>query len=154
MFAGLEHLEGESVQVLADGAVIPNAVVTDGKVVLADPYSKVHIGLGYLSELEMLRIEGGSQTGTAQGKIKRVYDISLRFYKTSGGEIGVRGKTDIIKFRKSSDPMNQPVPLFTGDKLIPFPDGYNREAEIYLKQEQPLPMSILAVMPKLEVFDR
>jgi hypothetical protein len=153
-FRGLDHLEGETVSILADGAVIPNQVVTNGMITLVVAASKVHIGLGYLSELEMLRIEGGSPAGTSQGKTRRIYETTFRFYKTSGGEAGERGTTDVIKFRKSSDAMNQPVPLFTGDKLFPYPKGYSKDANIYIKQEQPLPMSILAVMPKMEVFDR
>jgi len=50
--------------------------------------------------------------------------------------------------------MDQPVPLFTGDKRLPYPKGFDRDAKVFIKQEQPLPMSILAVMPRLEVFDR
>jgi hypothetical protein len=154
VFTGLDHLEGETVSILADGAVIPRQTVTNGQITITTAASVVHIGLPYLSELELLRIEGGSQLGTSQGKTRRIYEVTFRFYKTSGGEAGERGTTDVIKFRKSSDPMNQPVPLFTGDKLFPYPKGYSKDANIYLKQEQPLPMSVLAVMPKMEVFDR
>jgi hypothetical protein len=154
---GLDHLEGETVSVLSNGAVLPDVTVTNGEITLlpaGTETTKAHVGLSYLSELEMLRIEGGSGTGTAQGKIKRIYEITARFYKTLGGEFGVRDTTDIIQYRDSANLMNQPVPLFTGDKRLPYPKGYTRDAKIYFKQEQPLPMSILAVMPKLEVFDR
>ncbi len=153
-FAGLEHLEGETVTILADGSVHRDLTVTNGSVTLDREASTVHVGLKYLSELEMLRIEGGSATGTSQGKTKRIYEITFRFYKTLGGEFGERGTTDIIQYRDSADLMNQAVPLFTGDKRLPYPKGYTRDAKAFIKQEQPLPMSILAVMPKLEVFDR
>ena len=153
-FSGLEHLEGEEVAILADGAVHRNLTVVNGEVTLDYEAQVVHIGLPYLSELEMLRIEGGSGTGTAQGKIKRIYENTFRFYKTGGGEFGERGNTVIIPFRTSVNPMNQAVPLFTGDKILAYPKGYDYNARVYIKQEQPLPMTILAAMPKLEVFDR
>lgn len=154
VMSGLEHLEGETVAILSDGAVLPSQTVTNGQVTLTTAASKVHIGLAYLSELEMLRIEGGSATGTSQGKTRRIYEVTFRFIKTSGGEVGERDLTDVIPFRKSGDAMDQPVPLFTGDKRIAYPKGYSKDANIFIKQEQPLPMSILAVMPKMEVFDR
>jgi hypothetical protein len=154
VISGLDHLEAETVSISSDGAVIPDQTVTNGQITLSVAASKVHVGLSYLSELELLRIEGGSRTGTSQGKTRRIYEVTYRFYKTSGGEAGERSATDVIQFRKSSDPMNQPVPLFTGDKRIHHNKGYSKDANIYIKQEQPLPMSILAVMPKLEVFDR
>ena len=151
---GLDHLEGEVVTVLTEGAVHRDVTVTDGAVTLDYETTKAHVGLKYLSEIECLRIEAGSATGTAQGKRKRIYEVTFRFYFTGGGEFGARGQTDVIQFRTSADEMNQPVPLFTGDKRLPYPKGYDRNARVYIKQEQPLPMSVLAVMPKLEVFDR
>jgi hypothetical protein len=154
---GLDHLEGETVTVLSEGAVLRDVTVTNGSITLLPTgitTTKAHVGLKYLSELEGLRIEGGSRTGTGQGKIKRIYEITFRFYRTGGGEFGTRDNTDVIQFRTSANPMNQPVPLFTGDKRLPYPKGYDRDAKVYIKQEQPLPMTVLAIMPKMEVFDR
>jgi len=154
---GLDHLEGETVSVLSEGSVLPDVVVSGGAITLLPALTtttKAHVGLAYTSELENLRIEGGSRIGTSQGKIKRIYEVTFRFFKTSGGEAGVRGTTDILQFRKSSDPMNEPVPLFTGDKRFPYPKGYDRDARVFIKQEQPLPMTVLAIMPKMEIADR
>jgi len=151
---GLDHLEGETVSVLSEGAVLPDEVVANGAITLDDTTTKAHVGLAYLSELEMLRLEGGSRTGTAQGKIKRIYEVTFRFFETGGGEFGERGTTDVIQFRTSANPMNEAVPLFTGDKRLPYPTGYTRDARVFIKQQQPLPMTILAVMPKLDVADR
>lgn len=153
---GLEHLEGETVAILSEGAVLVPQTVSNGQITLANDQTttKAHIGLSYLSEIEALRIEGGSRTGTAQGKIKRIYEVTFRFFKTGGGEFGERDVTDVIQFRSSADAMDEPVPLFTGDKRLPYPKGYDRDARVYIKQEQPLPMTVLAIMPKMEVFDR
>jgi hypothetical protein len=61
---------------------------------------------------------------------------------------------DEIQFRTGSDPMDQAPPLFSGDKLIEWPGGYDFDGYMIVKQEQPLPMTILAIMPQLTTQDR
>jgi hypothetical protein len=152
--SGLAHLEGETVQILADGAVLPDQVVNNGSVTLTTPASKISVGLGYVSDLETMRIEAGSANGTAQGKIKRISDISIRFFDTLGAQVGPNAdKLDIIPFRTSADEMNQAPPRFTGDKKIAFNSGYETEGRIFIRQDQPLPMTVLAIMPKLRTND-
>ena len=67
----LNHLEGEIVSVLADGSTHPDKTVTNGAITLDRSSSKVHIGFGYRSTIETLRLEAGAEDGVAQGKIKR-----------------------------------------------------------------------------------
>jgi len=50
--------------------------VTDGKVTLDVSASKVHVGYGYRSTLETLRMESGADDGIAQGKIKRIHGVT------------------------------------------------------------------------------
>jgi hypothetical protein len=154
VLTGLHHLEGETVTILSDGAVVPDKVVTDGSITLDFSTEKAHVGLSYTSEVESMRLEAGAGQGTAQGKIGRIYECVFRFNKTLGAQFGVRGQTDIIPFRNTNDQMNQPPPLFTGDKRQQFPKGYQRGMRIFVTQEQPLPLTLLAIMPKLELFDR
>jgi hypothetical protein len=49
--------------------------------------------------------------------------------------------------------MDEAVPLFTGDKEISFPSGYDNDAKIVIRQTQPLPMTILAIMRRSNTFD-
>jgi len=153
--SGLDHLEGEKVQVLVDGAVHPDMTVASGSITLQWYGSKIHVGLGYNSRLQTVRLEAGSSDGTAQAKKQRIHSAAIRFYKTVGGSIGVDDTAlDTIPFRSTGDPMDEPVPLFSGDKVIKMPGGYNREGKIWVTQEQPLPMSVLAIMPQLVVNDQ
>ena len=41
--------------------------------------------------------------------------------------------------------------LFTGDKLVTFPNGWNRDNIVVIIQDQPLPMTVLMIVPKVEV---
>ena len=150
----LNHLEGEIVSVLADGSTHPDKTVTNGAITLDRSSSKVHIGFGYRSTIETLRLEAGAEDGVAQGKIKRIHGVTARFFNTVGAELGPSvTELDRLPFRDSSMAMDEAVPLFNGDKEISFPSGYDNDAKVVIRQSQPLPMTVLAIMRRSNTFD-
>jgi hypothetical protein len=153
--SGLDHLEGETLSVLADGASHPDVVVDSGTITLNRSASIVHIGLPYKSNIHTLRIEAGAQDGTAQGKTKRIHRVTVRLYKTLGLKFGPNSsKLDIMSFRISADLMGDAPKLFTGDKSVNWNDGYDTEGLMYFRQDQPLPFTLLGVFPMLLTQDR
>ena len=151
---GLNHLEGVSVTILADGAAHADKTVSGGTITLDRSASKIHIGYGYTSLVETLRMEAGAEDGIAQGKIKRIHGVTARFYQTVGAELGPDlNNLDRLPFRDSSMSMDQAVPLFSGDKEISFPSGYDNDAKIVIRQTQALPMTVLAIMRRSNTFD-
>ena len=147
---GLSHLEGQTVSVLADGAAHPDRTVSSGSIILNASYNTVHVGLPYTSTLETMRIEAGAKDGTAQGKKKRIARITYRLYQTLGLKHGpTSSRLDIIPFRSSADDMDEAPALFTGDKEIEFPRNWDKDGHIVLVQDQPLPLTVLAIMPEL-----
>ena len=153
--SGLAHLEGQSVQILADGAVHANKTVSSGAVSLERYVTKAHAGLGYNSTLTTLRVEGGSIQGTAQGKIKRINEIVVRLNRSVGLKVGKDpSNLDIVPFRSSADDMDAPIPLFTGDKEIEFDGEYGPDGQLTIRQDQPLPMNVLAIYASLTTFDQ
>jgi len=159
VIGGLSYLEGLEVSVLADGSTHPNRTVSGGEITLQRHAMVAQVGLHTPAEVETMRIEAGAQNGTAQGKTKRIHRVILRFFETLGGRIGAQDELgvknlDQILFRSSSAPMNQPPNLFTGDKDCPFPSGYGTEARIIVQADQPLPMTLVALMPQLQTQDR
>lgn len=153
--SGLSHLEGQVVTILADGAAHPTKTVSSGAITLDRSAQKVHVGLGYNSTLKTMRIEAGARDGTSQGKIKRIHDITLRLFKTVGVKVGPStSTTDIIPFRSSADEMDQSLDMFTGDKTIEFDGNVDTDAFITLRQEQPLPMTLLGIFARLETNER
>jgi len=152
--SNLDHLEGETVQILADGAVVPDQVVVNGTITLETAASKINAGLGYVSDVETMRIEAGSANGSSQGKIKRINKVDFRFFETLGAKFGPNANNlDTIFFRSTSDPMDSAPPRFTGDKEESFPSGFETEGRIFIRQDQPLPMTILAIMPRVRTND-
>jgi len=151
--SGLDHLEGETVSILADGAAHPDRTVSGGSVTLDREAFVVHIGLSYTSTLQTMRIEAGAADGTAQGKIKRISRIHYRLYKTLGMKHGPSlERLDVIPFRSSADNTNAPPALFTGDKNVNLPRQIDRDGFIFIVQEQPLPLTVLAIMPELNTL--
>ena len=149
---GLNHLEGENVQVLVGDAVFPNQTVTGGSITITLPskasFKSIEIGLGYTSKIKTLRVEAGSQAGTAQGRKKRYNEVMVRLLKT----VGIKINGDQLPFRTSSTPMGQNIAEFTGDKRV-INLGWDRDGQIEILQEQPLPMTVLGITGTLATTD-
>jgi len=152
IISSLDHLEGETVQVLVGDAVYPDQTVTDGKISVTLPsqasFKSIEIGLGYTSRIKTMRVEAGSQAGTAQGRKKRYNEVMVRLYKT----VGIKINGDQLPFRTSSTPMGQNIEEFTGDKRV-LNLGWDRDGQIEILQEQPLPMTVLGITGTLATTD-
>ncbi len=152
--SGLDHLEGQTVTILANGSTHADKTVSSGAITLDRSVTKAIVGLNYTSTLQTMRIESGSADGSSQGKVKRIQEITARFFQTVGGQIGSTStNTDIIPFRDSSMDMDTAVELFTGDKQIEFNADYETDGFIFIKQTQPLPMTVTALYPQLNTYD-
>jgi len=157
---GLEHLEGESVTILADGATHPvksvasGAIMTGGSLTLDRSALKAHIGLPYDSVLQTMRIESKGDDSTSQSRTKRINEITLRLHKSVGVEVGASlSDMERIPFRSSAASMDTAVPLFTGDKQVEFRDDFNTDGHIYVRQTQPLPFTLISIYPRITVND-
>lgn len=153
--SGLDHLEGQTVSILANGAVHPDKTVSSGAITLDYSATKVHIGLNYSSTLQTMRIEAGGTEGTAQGKTKRIHEVVLRLFRTVGVKVGSsETELDRIPFRSSAAAMTKAIPLFTGDKEIEFRGGFDTDGFVVVQQDQPLPLTIIGIFPRLITFDQ
>lgn len=153
--SGLNHLEGEVVSILANGATHPNKTVSSGAITLDFAVTKAHIGLNYNSTLQTMRIEAGGTEGTAQGKTKRIHEVVLRLFRTVGVTVGSsETELDRIPFRSSAQAMTAAIPLFTGDKEIEFRGGFDTDGFVVVQQNQPLPLTLIGIFPRLITFDQ
>jgi len=149
---GLNHLEGETVQLLIGDAVYPTQTVSGGQITATLPagaaYKTIEIGLGYTSKIKTLKIEDGSQAGTAQARKKRYNEVVVRLLKS----VGVTINGDQLPFRSNTTPAGQDIPDFTGDKRV-MNLGWNREGQVTIEQTQPLPLTVLGITGTLMVID-
>jgi len=153
--SGLTHLEGETVSILGDGSVHPDKTVSSGAVTLERYVTKAHAGLAYNSTLRTLRVDAGSRIGTSQGKIKRIHELTVRLRRSVGLKVGRNADNlDVVPFRSSATAMDSPIALFTGDKEIELGGNYDTDGQLTIRQDQPLPMNVLAVYATLSTFDQ
>jgi len=151
---GLSHLEGATVDVLADGATHPQVVVTSGAIELQVSATKVQVGLPCPAKLKTVRIEAGGSDGTSQGKTKRMHKVAFRLLMSGTIKVGPNANnTQLVEFRVPGDAMTVAPPLFTGDKLVAWPSGYETEAQIYVMVDQPTPCTLVAIYPQVVTQD-
>ena len=153
--SGLSHLEGETVQILTEGSVHPSKIVASGAITLNYSTSKAHVGLAYTSDMQTLRPDAGAKDGTSQGKINRIHRVIFRLHQALGGFAGPDSTNlDELIFRTSSSQMDSPVALYNGDVEVEWNGEYSADNHIFFRQTQPLPVTILAVMPQMNTQDR
>jgi hypothetical protein len=154
-FTSFTHLPEETVSVIGDGWPLPNTTVSAaGEITAPIAVKAIIAGLPFTSRLKTLRLEAGSQLSTAQHATKRIHKAWVRFYNTVGAKIG-RSLTDLkpIVFRSPTQPMNEPIEPFSGDKELVFPTGYDEDAYVYIVQEQPLPMTVCSITTEGVTYD-
>lgn len=145
-WGGLDWLEGEEVDIVADGVVMPNATVVDGAIDLPRAASRVEIGLHYKSRIVMLPPEAQTQTGSAQARQMRLSEIAVRLLKS----VGCTVNDEVVPFRHFGlNQFDQTVEPFTGDKHISMLGWNLGDAKITIEQNQPLPLTVVAVIYKL-----
>jgi hypothetical protein len=101
-----------------------------------------------------MRIEGGSERGTVQTKRKSISHVAVRFYKTLGGRIGTAvDRLETVYTRSSATPMGSAPPLFSDDKRVKVPTGWGRDGCVVVKQDQPLPMTVLMIVVEMVTYE-
>ncbi|MDA5547378.1 hypothetical protein OP862_14670 [Yersinia massiliensis] len=142
-WSGLSHLEGSTVDIVADGSVMPQQVVSGGAVTLSRAAKKVEIGLHYDTTIQTLTPEVPTSEGTTQNAKKRTSEVTLRFLDTLGAECNGQ----VIPFRTFGPAiLNQPAPLFTGDHFWGKLGWEKGEDSLLIQQRQPLPFHLLAII--------
>jgi hypothetical protein len=160
---GLWHLEGETLSVFADRFVVasPNddgytaVTVANGTATLDHPYAVVHVGLPYVSDLETLDIDtpGGE---TMADKKKLVSGLTVFVESSRGGWAGTEPPLDdtvdplenLTEFKtREAEDYDSPPELETGTIDVNIRSGWNSHGRLFLRQVDPLPISVLAVAP-------
>ena len=152
--SGLDHLEGETVQVLIDGATHPNKIVSSGAVSLSLSGIKIHVGLAHKAKAITLDPEVATETGASQGKIRRIERTTIRVVDTYNLKIGSEtGSLEEIPFRETGHAMDT-VTLFTGDKRVLLTHTPERKFNLVIQHDKPQSCTVLAIMYALVVSDR
>ena len=138
---GLEHLEGEKINILADANIIIGKTVENGSVTLDYPAEKIVAGLPYEFELETLNFEGEN----TQGLLKIINSISVRVDKTREDFFAVWADGDLIQCPRSIKSIDNPNYLHSGNVEIYSIADYTDGIYVHLKQIYPFPITINSI---------
>ena len=146
----LDDLEGETVQVTADGNYVGTFSVSGGEISdIGADYSTsqvIAVGLPYTSTLEIQPIDLGSGIGGAMGSIKRIDRMVARFRATCAAKVGPdTSNLEDVVFRDDTTPADQPIVPVTDDKRIDFDGDYDRTARAVIQTSDPLPMNVTCI---------
>jgi len=151
---GLWHLEGKQVGVFADGFVVANPnnasyetlTVANGAITLAEPYTVIHVGLPFTSDLETLNIDSDSGQSFAD-KQKQVSRLTI-FVEKSRGLFAGPDSSHLTEYKAASNKTpDLPVALTTGLISMNIKAEWNSSGSVFIRQTDPLPLSILSIIP-------
>lgn len=147
--SGLDHLEGESVVVYADGAVKANQTVSSGSITVDEIYTNVKVGLPYTSTLRTVPLDTLNGVTTIRAKKKRASHVAMNLYRSVGGKVG-RDASNlyVIPYRSDQTLMDSAPPLFTGLLEEPVDIGSSPTQQLTIVQDQPLPLTISSLIFK------
>jgi hypothetical protein len=154
---GLEHLNGETVRIVGDGAVYDDQVVVQGSVDLAygatagPAASEIYIGLAITPNPSGSTLEPAIKDQAGSTRYKRKHWASLAFEIEETLGLTINGKTQ-VQYRTPADPMDSVEPTFTGTKQIANL-GWSRNGSISWEQTLPLPATVLGYSGELEIAD-
>jgi hypothetical protein len=146
----LGHLIGRSVVALCDGNVEKDLVVSgDGTVTLSNWSSVVTIGLPYVCDMETLEVS--FQNDVLQSRKKQVPRVAIRVEKTRGLQVGPNfNEMYEFKERSAADDYSN-LSLVTGQQIQEMATGWNDYGKVCIRQDNPLPATVLAIIPEIEV---
>jgi len=148
---GLNHLNGQSVDILADGFVIKNVLVENGTVTLNSYVTKAIIGLPYETRVETLDINYQGNGNATFGDKRRAVSAVVQFIDSCDCKMGTsNGPLDEVIFR-TNEPLGTPTPLKTEKKDINLTSSHNEEEHIVIVQDKPLPFTVCAINQKVSM---
>lgn len=152
--SGIDHLEGQTVKILADGAIVADKTVSSGVITLDEAASIVQIGLGYTHRGKTLKIEAGAVAGTAVGKTKVINGITFVLLNSHTLSFGpTPDALEARDFREVSDPMDSAAHLFTGERYYEFSGGWDNDVRVIFESDDPVPFCLLAMAPEITTND-
>ena len=134
------HLEGQTVDVLDDGVVVTGSTIASG-IVSPAISGTTHAGLNYVSTVKPSKLD---LEGMGLILVKKITKAIVSFYNTLMGKVTANGNTETIAFGST---------LFTDIKEVPMQDGYTREADITITQDQPLPLVCRGLVMNIGAHD-
>lgn len=149
--SGLDHLEGQTVSVLADGVVYRNKVVSLGAVTIPVAASKWHVGLPYTAVAETLELDVGGRDGSVLGRRKRVNSVILSVLESANIYVRAAARDSFELQPAGRNTIAEPtdlVSLYTGNlDEVKLDDTWEGRGSIRIEAPDPVPCTVRAIVP-------
>ena len=145
----LRHLEGKTVVILADGAVVTPQVVVDGEITLPSGAYKKVIGLPYESHIKTLPAVLEVQA-MGLGEFKTVTNVVARVHESSSFEAGPSLDMLTEIKQRSTELYGSPPSTISGAVDIAISSRYDFDGSVYIAQRYPLPLMVLSMSLSVE----
>jgi hypothetical protein len=97
--------------------------------------------------MAMLRERGG-------GSLRRFAEVVASFYKTLNTEYGVDVNSLFRIDWRTTEAYGTPPELYTGDKILQPEGGFSPEDSLIVTGNDPLPCTVRALIPRIEITGR
>lgn len=143
--AGLTWLEGQTVSILADGAVQPRQVVTSGTVTIPNPATVWQIGIPITAQMQTIPLVFETMA-EGQGRAKNINKVWPRVATTSGVMIGPDFNNLTSYKQRMDEPYGSPPAIMTGElQPIVLTPEWGADGSVCMQQTDPLPITIDAI---------
>ena len=143
--SGLDHLEGETLNILADGAVHPQRTVSSGAITLDAPAVVVHAGLPITADAQTLPAVLQIDSAFGQGRVKNINKAWLRIYRSSGIWIGPDADHLVEAKQRTTEPYGSPPALKSEEVEVLLSPSWQDAGQVYVRQSDPLPLTLVAL---------
>lgn len=150
--SGLDHLEGEDIEVQADGLPIDSTfTVSSGAITLPNRAAVVHAGLPYDGKIKLLKASDGNPGGSGQMKMRRIYGGGFRVFRSQIFKVGLDDDHMDPIAPEDRDLITPALPLISGD-IKKAPDTtWDNESQLQILVDSPVPVFLLAIIAQSEV---
>lgn len=143
--SGLSHLEGKTVNILADGAEHPQRVVTSGAIALDNPASKVQVGIPIDADLYTLPLAMQIDGAFGQGRVKNINKVWVRVHESGGIFAGPDENNLTEAKQRTTEIYGEPPSLKSEEIEISLTPSWQDGGQVFIRQSKPLPLTVLGL---------
>lgn len=151
IISGLTWLEGSTVNILADGAVMPAQAVTGGTITLSVGVSKAQIGLPITAQLQTPPVAQALDPAYLQGRAKNVNKVFLRAYRSSGVYAGPDFNNLVQYAQRGNEPYGTPPALVSDEIEIVLDNEWGMSGQVCVQQTDPLPLDLVSMTAEIAI---
>lgn len=148
---GLEHLEGEVVSILGDGAVHPQQKVINGAVKLNNHCSIIHVGLPIQADIQTNPVAMQVDSGMAQGRMKNINKAWLKVWRSSGIFLGPSPDLLVEAKQRTTEHLGLPPTLKSEEIEMVARNSWNDSGQVYIRQNDPLPLTLVSLTTEVAI---